>query len=263
MPRPILPLEDVMRPSPSATNRPAAAARIAGVALTLLAGAAPASRALPLGVGARFDYAQEPAHEISRGAVGYVFANAGLVDVVAGGLRYDDSLIGEGNGALASVGLPMGAALKWRFTGTRFVGDDAFRGWRLRAGPEFSLAGRTLGLYLSHDDNNTFGTSNTGGGELTVPIAAGLAGRANAAWTSLGDAGHAARGALGADWSVRPNVALLGEVGLAQSGAAGLTPAPTRPGLLDPLLGGNDPNRPSLPKNAEATYQIGVRVSLP
>jgi len=250
-------------PSRSVSRLVTPALRVAAFALALLAGGARVSFALPLGVGARFDYAQEPAHEISRGAVGYVFASAGLVDVLAGGLRFDDSVIGEGGGGLASVGLPMGAALKWRLTGTRFVGDDTFRGWRLRLGPEFSLAGRTLGLYVSHDDNNAFGTSNTAGGELTVPLVAGLAGRANAAWTSLGDAGHAARGALGADWNVRPNVALMGDVGLAQSGAAGLTPAPSRPGLLDPLLGGGDPNRPSLPTNAEATYQIGIRVSLP
>src|SRR5690349_18571674 len=76
-------------PSRSVSRLVTPALRVAAFALALLAGGARVSFALPLGVGARFDYAQEPAHEISRGAVGYVFASAGLVDVLAGGLRFD------------------------------------------------------------------------------------------------------------------------------------------------------------------------------
>src|SRR5262249_30233199 len=152
-------------------------------------------------------------------------------------LRYDDTNIGIGNAYVAGVGVPVFATATVRAWGTRYVGDETFRGWRVKAGPQFTVpAGPTFGLYYSHYEDNAEGKSDGATGELTMPLVAGLNGRATATHASAPGQPASTAGTIGLSYSPLHALELSGEVGLARGNAASQA-APPR-GVLKKLLEG-------------------------
>ncbi len=203
-------------------------------------------------LGGGYDYYSGPAHQITRAAmaIGSVgFGHGGNAMLAA--LRYGDSQAGEGAGLVAGVGLPMSPLSMLQLWGYRYIGDDTFRGWRVKAGPQFGMPrGSTLGLYFSHFEANSDAHSNGGIGELNVPVVARLTGRASVAFASAPNDLNSTEFGLGLSWLAARSLELSGDVGLAHNGA--LTSA-----LLPSESSGG------VESITESTYQLGVRVMFP
>jgi hypothetical protein len=208
--------------------------------------------AAPYQVGGGYDYYSGPANQITRsalaiGTVGIGPAGSATLAI----LRYDDSLAGEGMGFVGGAGLPMQPFSTFQVCGYRYIGDDTFRGWRVKAGPQFSIpGGSSLGIYYSHYEDNNDGRSNGGIAELNAPLAPRLTGRVNLALASAPGELRSSEVELGMTWLAARSVELSGDVGLANNGA--LTSAP--------ILSGSSSTAES---STESTYQVGVRVMFP
>jgi hypothetical protein len=210
-------------------------------------GAAPS----PYQVGGGYDYYSGPADQITRTAIAIGsmgFGHAGSATLAA--LRYDDSQAGEGAALVAGVGLPIAPLSTFQLWGYRYIGDETFRGWRLKAGPQIGMpGGSTFGLYFSHYEDNSDAHSNGGIGELNVPLVDRLTGRASVSFASApGDLRSTELG-LGLSWLASRSLELSGDVGLAQNGA-----------LTSALLPSGSSSLESI---TESTYQVGVRVMFP
>jgi hypothetical protein len=203
-------------------------------------------------VGGGFDYYSGPANEITRtalaiGTMGIGPAGSATLAV----LRYDDNLAGEGVGFVGGAGLPMQPLSTFEIWGYRYIGDDTFRGWRVKAGPQFSIpGGSSLGLFYSHFESNNDVRSNGGIAELNAPLAPRLTGRASLAFASAPGDLQSREVELGMTWLAARSVELSGDVGMASNGA--LTSAP--------FLSGSSNTVESI---TESTYQVGVRVMFP
>ena len=207
--------------------------------------------AAPYQVGGGYDYYSGPADQITRTAIaiGTVgFGHEGNATLAA--LRYDDNQAGAGAAVVAGVGLPMAPLSTFQLWGYRYIGDETFRGWRLKAGPQIGMpGGSTLGLYFSHYEDNSDAHSNGGIGELNVPLVDHLTGRASVSFASApGDLRSTELG-LGLSWLAARSLELSGEVGLAQNGALTSALLPSGSGSVESIT--------------ESTYQVGVRVMFP
>jgi hypothetical protein len=237
-----------------AISRQSLRARYAALTLCacIVVASAGAVGAAPYQVGGGFDYYSGPADQITRttiaiGSMG--FGHAGSATMAA--LRYDDSQAGTGAALVAGMGLPMAPLSTFQLWGYRYIGDETFRGWRLKAGPQIGMpGGSTLGLFFSHYEDNSDVHSNGGIGELNVPLVDRLTGSASVSFASApGDLRSTELG-LGLSWQAARSLELSGEVGLAQNGA-----------LTSALLPSGTSS--SLESITESTYQVGVRVMFP
>src|SRR5438093_10907047 len=70
---------------------------------------------------------QETRAATAAGTLGF-----GSGDLLLGAMRYDDSVVGPGSAVIVGGGLALQAPLAMRVVGTRFVGDEGYRGWRLK-----------------------------------------------------------------------------------------------------------------------------------
>lgn len=237
------------------------------VVLGVAAHAVRVGYAMPISTGGGYDYYEGPS-QLTRSVLGIVATGTtegNQFSLV--GVRFDDSVVGEGNGVVAGVGLAMNATTKLRVWGSRFVGDETFRSWRVKTGPWFSLPrGGELGFYFAHYEDNADGRTDAGIAELGVPLVPQVTGRASAAYAHApGDLGSQ-QGSLGVDWSPISRLTLSGELGIARNGAlgTGATPASRRP--LLPILGGGGggSGASSEPKSStDPTFQLGFRVTFP
>lgn len=161
----------------------------------LLAAAAQGS---PLSGGAGVDYLSGPGGQSTKSAVAFASLTLVGADVTVAGARYDDNQIGNGVTGSGSVGLPLSPATKLRIAGMRSIGDDTYRGWRVKAGPEWTLpGGPTLGLFYTHARDNTPSTSNFASGELDVPVQGVVAAQGSLTYGSLPDGLHTTQAGLG------------------------------------------------------------------
>ena len=140
------------------------------------------------------------------------------------------------------------------------MGDGDYRAWRLKSGLQWGLpGGGTLGLFWVHDANNLGSDTESGSGELSLPVAHGWTGKLSGAYgRSEENDGYLA--AVGASWTAIPHLELSGEVGAARNPPA-TTPAPSR-GLLRPILGGPEQD-PSTSNRVSATTSLTLRVAFP
>jgi hypothetical protein len=199
---------------------------------------------------------------VTRSALGLGDLAFGGTDVLAGVLRFDDSTVGSGTGFVFGGGTSLGGPLSLRVLASRFVGDGDYRAWRIKTGPQWSLpGGGTLGISWVHDTNNLGPDTESGAGELAVPVAhAWTAKLAGAYGRSEQTDGYAAT--VGAAWSAIPHLELSADVGAARNPPSTLTPAPSR-GLLSPVLGNGPPSQQDTATPIAATSTISLRVTFP
>jgi hypothetical protein len=240
------------------------------VATLALGGALPLAGAASLSGGAGVDYSAGPDTQSYRGALLYGAASSSMGDLTLAGIRYDQSVTGEGFGAFASAGLKLGPTLKFRGTGVRLIGDEDLRAWRLRAGPEWSLSPKvTLGAaYLHYIDGGS--TSFQGGSvEATVPLRTSLSGQVGSSYGTWEGGATTAQGILGASWQAAPRIQLLCEVDV---GRNVITTSSTSSGgqvgggVLGnlPIVGqGGGSTQSTTEHSTSATGQIGMRFSIP
>lgn len=231
---------------------------LGSVALCLLS-VPPTHAAAPSG-SVSFDQYNGPESQTTRSVLGLGDVAFGRLDALAGVLRFHDTTVGAGNGFVFGGGAALDGPLTLRVLASRFVGDGDYRAWRVKSGPLWSLpGGGSLGAYWVHDTNNLGPDTESGAGELAVPVAHGWTGKLSGAYGRSEDRdGYVAT--LGAAWSMIPHLELSGEVGAAKNPPA-TTPAPSR-GLLSPILGGPQKQN-EVPAPLAATSSINLRVSFP
>jgi len=238
------------------------AASLHALAMLILLAAGPARAASP-SASIGYDFDRGPSGQETRSIVGLAGLGFGSGDLVLGALRFDDSTIGPGTGMVAGGSSRLAPSSGARVLGTRFVGDDGYRAWRIKAGPQWSLGGASLWIFYQHDSNNLTGVSDGGAGELMVPLAFQWTVKLSGSYGRSGDVtGYAT--AIGAAWTPVPHLKLSGEVGVA-SNALGSSVGPGgRPSLLPGLLG--DPRTESRSETgyeAASTASLAVRIALP
>jgi hypothetical protein len=226
---------------------------------------APASAA-PVSVGGGFEYYSGPGNQITHTAQGTVAMGAGPVGSLAlTAVRFDDSNVGEGNAVAASLGMPLAALATLRVTGMRFIGDEAYRAWRIKGGPEFGLpASARLGLFYTHFEDEADFRSDAVVGEASMPIAGGLTGRANASYAWAPNDLSSQQAAIGLGWSAVRFLEIYGEGGIAVNGALASSPIPSGSLLPLPILGEPDASGPPHKESkTEGTATVGFRLMFP
>jgi len=243
--------------------------RIAATIALLVCLDAGVARALssPLSAQAGADYGRSVNDQSTRSAFAMGTLEAGW-SVSAGILRYDDSQAGAGNGFLGALGLPLApmASLKAQFV--RFIGDESFRAWRARIGPEISLPrGVAAGVSYVHQRDNSGGRSSGVAGEVAIPVTAAVTARANGSFASLANGLDAAAGAVGLGWRPIPLLEFSGEIGIARNGSLMTSTSAPSGGTMLPILGdvGGSPGTTETREGSRtgATFLIGVQTHFP
>ena len=235
-------------------------------ALASLATCARVAGSAPFVVGGGYDYYSGPGGETTRSglAIGAIELGPGGSLTLAG-MRYDDSIVGEGNAFMLGAGFPFVPLTSMRVWGTRFIGDESYRAWRVKGGPMATLpSGATLGLYFQRWQDNVDFRSNAVIAEASVPVIQHFTARGSAAWASLPSDLDAAQGTVGLAWSPLRVLELSAEVGVARNGSIVTSTAPAERGPLSPILG-SPPGRTttSTESRTDGTALLGVRVLFP
>ena len=208
------------------------------VAWAVLLAAAPVAAA-PVGVGGGVDYSSGPGDQTTRSVTGLVSLNAGP-RLTLGAMRYDDNVAGAGSAGLAVADVALAPLTRVQIAGARFVGDGAFRAWRLKAGPEFTLpGGPNLGVYYVHVEQQGGIRSDGATGELALPMSDRVVARVGGSWATITGSPQMAQGTLGLTYSPDSRVAVSGDVGLGRNGSVTTSTVPTagpRAGI--PIVGG-------------------------
>ena len=245
-------------------------ARIAlGIALAGALASTTPTEASPVAAVGGYDHYAGPFGQQTDGVLGAVVVGAAGADFTLAGVRYDDSSIGQGFNVTGGVGVPLAPLTTLRAQGTRFVGDETFRAWRAKVGPQFNLPGdRSVTLSYAHYQDNLSSRSDGVIAEAATPLIPKLGGKASASYASTVAGPAALQGSVGLSWSPVHRFELSGEVGVSRnaSGAAG-APFPSQ-GPLDglPIIGGGSSSTPPAPESThhvEGTVLLGVRVSVP
>lgn len=209
-------------------------------------------RAAPIFVGGGgYDYYAGPDGQWTQSVMAVAGAEAGGRSASLALMRYSDSMAGDGMGYVLGLGISLTPRSALRAWGTRFVGDETLRSWRVKAGPlvEFP-GGGTAGLYFSHAEDNAGFRSNGGSAELTTPLGARFTGRAGAAYATASGGIPATQATVGLGFASTHGVELSAETGLARNASFVTSPG-------SGSLGGSETSR------MEPVLLLGVRVLLP
>jgi hypothetical protein len=196
-------------------------------------------------------------------------AGIGGGDLALVGMRYDDNQIGLGYGITGTAGLPIAPSIELRVLATRFIGDESFRAWRARVGPQFGLpGGGSLTLSYVHYEDNLPAHSNGVMGEASAPVTGGLTGRLSASCATSPQGPAALQGAVGLGWRPVSRLEISGEVGATRNGTG--VAGGSFPGQHDLLGilplgngGGSTPGSSDPSREVAATALVGVRVFIP
>ncbi len=137
--------------------------------------------------------------------------------------HFDDNQSGSAWGVTGGVKFPLSTRAKLSLAGTGFAGDSVSGAWRLKAGPEFSLAikDQTLGIFYAHYDDALGVASNALCAEFDTPLTPQLSGNASLSLqNSDGTTGEDA--SVGLSWKPVGPLELSGDLGLSKN-AGGLT----------------------------------------
>jgi hypothetical protein len=183
---------------------------------------------------------------------------------------FNDSIVRTGLQITGGVGFEATPATTLRIWGARATARDDFVSWRVKTGPQWTVAtGRSVGLYYAHWHNSITGTTNGLIGELGLTVRPDVAARFAGSLAGAPGGLTSMQGTTGIDWQAIGPLTLSAEVGLAVNGAPGSQYSPLGSsgrgsGSLIPGLGGG-PLGPSEPARSttEPTFTIGGRVLLP
>ena len=226
--------------------------------------AATTANAGPIAAGGGYSYFSGPDGQHTRNAMAIVAAALGPSRCSLTGVRYDDATVGKGTGVVAALAVPLAASTHLRMWGSRYIGDDTFRAWRVKAGPEAKLpAGGTIGVFLMHGEDNASDRTNTAMAELGIPLRPGLAGRATASYAMAAGNANSATGSIGFGWTLLEKLEVSGDVGLADNGALGAAPVPGPHHLLALVGGGGAPSSSMPATSFGATVELGVKLLFP
>ena len=185
--------------------------RIVPLAIMAVTLATPA-RAGTLTGGAGFDYQTGPSTQSYRSALLFGYAEGAAWDLTLAGIRYGDSRLGPGLGLFANGSLPLAPHVRARAIGLRAVGDDSYRAWRWRLGPELRLpADRVLGAYYLRLTNNLGDRFGSVGVELTSPIAPNVTGQIGSSYGTWSGDATSTQASLSGTWHPLGRLILLAE----------------------------------------------------
>jgi hypothetical protein len=210
--------------------------RHATVALLVLSAillpAGPSFAAVGFGGGA--DLYAGPEGQTNKDLLGFLSAG-GAGGMVTGILsRYDSSNLGPGVTGSVVVGLPLTGGSFVQFAGIRSVGDEIYRAWRFAFGPVIALgAGRSLGIVLSHTEENVGSKLTTITSEYSVPLSRSVGGVARGSFSSVEGGGTAYQGVLGMTWAASKRFQAYGELGLGRDVVTSIQ----TDGTLEPSFG--------------------------
>jgi len=245
------------------------------VAAWLLA-SVPVAGGATFGGGGGVDWSAGPGDQSTSAASAYAVTSGVRASVALGVLRFDDRFVGPGYGFLGALALQPRDGLILRAWSARHVGEGAFRGWRIKAGPEWVLPREsTLGLFYAHHESSLDGVLQGGSVEIATPVAPRFTARAAGGHLRGGGSVSSSQGTLGVTWAPIARLELSADAGLAHNGAflsAGPPQGPSGsgggglglpPGLLP---GGSSASHvtPSASRFETApTIGLGIRVALP
>ena len=207
-----------------------------GTSLCLAFLATPAAAAT-LSAAGGYDYYQGPV-SWTRGVVAAVGASVPRATLALAGVRYDDQQTGLGTSAILTGAVQVQPLLALCAQGTRFLGDEGFRSWRLKLGPRLSVGGATTQLSYVRDQQDGGARTQSGVIESEFPLIESLKGRATASYASAGAGLHGAQAAASAN-----------------------QPGPR--GLLDPIVGPKNKPVPNTESRFSPTALVSIRISAP
>lgn len=237
------------------------------VSILLIAVARPSSAALSGGAG--YDYQGGPNGLAWSAPLAFGTLSGASGDATLAGYRYHSSDTGWGWTGLANVGVAFSPSAGGRVIGTRAIGDQDYRAWRLQAGPTFHLReGRSLFAYVAHFEDNETSHLNQLGAEVAIPLSPVVSGLAGGALGKWQDDVSSAQGILGLTWSGPKVLQLFGQVMFGKNIASAST-LTTQGGAGAPLAsrshgrGAGGSSETTSSAGAEAAGFLGIRVLVP
>jgi hypothetical protein len=242
------------------------------LALVTSLAAGPAGAATLSG-GGGFDYQTGPHTQSYRSGLLFASAEGTPGDLTLAGIRYEDSRLGWGTGLFANAGVTMAPHVAARATVLRAIGNDAYRAWRWRVGPEVRLASdRTLGVYYLRLTNNAGESFGSGGVEFGAPLSPTVTAQVGSSYGRWNTDATTAQATVSGTWHPLGHVLFLGEVDLGRNLATTSTTGPSGGGgalgglPLPGGLGGGGHGRGASETSTQSDFaaagQIGIRVSI-
>jgi len=238
------------------------------VALAAALSAGSARAGTPTG-GAGLDYQSGPGAQSYRSALLFGYAEGAAWDLTLAGIRYGDSRLGPGLGLFANGSVPMASHVRARAIGLRAVGDDSYRAWRWRLGPEFRLpADRVLGAYYLRLTNSLGDRFGSVGVELASPISASVTGQIGSSYGTWTGGANSTQATVSGTWHPVGRLLLLAEFDVGRNLATTSTSGSAGGGGLGglPILGGvgqgHGQTQTQTSSDVTGAGQIGIRFLL-
>lgn len=226
------------------------------------------TRAGTLTGGAGFDYQTGPGAQSYRGALLFGYAEGATWDATLAGIRYGDSRVGPGIGIFANASAPLGPRLRARAVALRAIGDDSYRAWRWRLGPELRLpSDRVLGAYYLRLTNTIDEDFGSVGVEFQSPITTNVTGQLGSSYGEWTGGATSAQASLSGFWRPATHVLLLAEFDVGRNLVTTSTAGPSGGGALGglPILGGGHGRggmETTTSSDITGAGQIGIRFLL-
>lgn len=190
-----------------------------------------------------------------------------LADATLALIRYDDSVTGRGNALFANAGVPVPGLARIRVIGAKSFGDEGYRSWKLRAGPEWSIHLLTLGVYGLHQEDNASSRLNAAGAEVGTSIVPSLTAQVGGMVGRREGSARSSQGSCSLLWAAFGHVQLLGELDVG-TGSPTSTTSSSGGGLLQGLpvegLGAGRPGERTVSgQSVETVGLLGVRFVIP
>ncbi len=244
----------------------------AAVALATVASWVVVAHGAPVAVGGGCDYYSDSNDQVTRSALVQASAGLGVGSVYAAAIRFDNNVVGAGNGWTGGFGLPVAPFTQIRASGSRFVGDGDYRAWRIQAGATLALPiGPTAGLYYTHENNSAAPRTDGVLAEGDLRLLHGFGLRATAGYARNSDGVGSALGTVGVSGPVLHWVQWSAEAGLTQNRLVEpgqSIPAPHRATGGLPIIGGGGRSAGGTTASSSATGSVasvllGLRITFP
>ena len=223
--------------------------------------------------GAGFDYQTGPHAQSYRGALLFASAERDAGDLTLAAIRYGDSRVGPGTGAFANGSAAITPHVRVRGVGLRAIGDESYRAWRWRLGPEIRFGSNlTLGAYYLRITDNAGGRVGSAGLELGGPVSRNVTGQVGSTYGKWNGDVTTAQGSLSGTWQALSHVLLLAELDVGRNITTTATAGPSGGGgglggipLPGGLGGKGNARRGETQSSSEIATagQIGVRFLIP